>query len=137
MASAGTCIPRPGGKLAGTSQLWRKVLQIGAILAWGPPQQLTKYSGHMRVAPKSAKGGDIDERGGSFSHQVLCALQPELQQITVWREPRRSLEHSQKMAPAVAALGWQCLEIQVADKVVHALQTLPAESGYKIGRAQV
>jgi hypothetical protein len=40
----------------------------------------------------------------------------------VWREPRRSLEHSQKMAPAVSALGCQCLQIQVSDKVMHALQ---------------
>jgi len=76
----------------------------------------------MRVARKPAEGGDIDERGGPFSYQLLCALQPELQQITVWREPRRSLEHSQKMAPAVSALGCQCLQIQVRDKVMHALQ---------------
>src|SRR5260370_42640458 len=103
------------------SKVWRKVLQMAAILAGGDSQQLTKYSGHMRVARKSAKGGDIDERGGSFSHQLLCALQPELQQITVWREPRRRLEHSQKMAPAVAALGVPCLEIQVAGKGVPAL----------------
>src|SRR5258708_29645101 len=75
----------------------------------------------MRVARKSAKGGDINERGGPFSHQLLCALQPELQQITVWREPRRRLEHSQKMAPAVSGISCQCLEIQVADKVMHSL----------------
>jgi hypothetical protein len=95
---------------------------MAAILAWGHSQQLTKYSGHMRVARKSAKSGDIDERGGPFSHQLLCALQPELQQITVWREPGRSLEHSQKVAPAVSALGCQCCQIQVGDKVLHALK---------------
>src|ERR1700739_4881226 len=76
----------------------------------------------MRVARKSAKGGDIDERSRPFSHQLLCALPSELQQITVWCEPRRSLEHSQKMAPAVSALGCQCLQIQVSDQVMHALQ---------------
>lgn len=76
----------------------------------------------MRVTGESAKGGGIDERSGPFSHQLLCALQPELQQITVWREPRRRLKHSQKMAPAVSALGCQCLQIQVADKVMHSLQ---------------
>src|SRR5258708_32529053 len=113
MASAGTCIARPCGKLAGTSQLWRKVLEIAAILAWGHSQQLTKYSRHMRVARKSAKGGDIDERGGPFSDQLLCALQTELQQITVWREPRPSPERSQKMAPAVIASRRQGLQIQV------------------------
>src|SRR5580704_7643803 len=95
---------------------------MAAILAWGHSQQLTKYPGHMRVARKSAKSGDIDERGGPFSHQLLCALQPELQQITVWRDARRSLEHSQKMAPAIPAVGCQCLQIQVSDKVMHALQ---------------
>jgi len=94
---------------------------MAAILAGGDSQQLTKYSRHVRVARKSAKGGDIDERGGPFSHQLLCALQAELQQITVWREPRRRLEHSQKMAPAVSGLSCQCLEIQVGDKVMHAL----------------
>jgi hypothetical protein len=98
------------------------VLEIAAILARGHSQQLTKYSRHMRVARKSAKGGDIDERGGPFSHELLCALQPKLQQIRVWREPDRSLEHSQKVAPAVSALRCQCSQIQVSNKVLHALK---------------
>ena len=87
------------------------MLQIAAELAWSHPQQLTKYSGHMGVARESAEGGDIDERSGPFFHQLLCALQSELEQISVWREPCCSLEHSQKMAPAISALGCQDLQI--------------------------
>jgi hypothetical protein len=59
----------------------------------------------MCVARKSAKGGYVDERRRAFSHEFLRALQPELQHVTVWRVPRGSLEHSQKMTPAVSGLG--------------------------------